>query len=155
MTQNRLLWIGAALLLFALVSAVFRLRLQQARARRKRDVEAPLASAPVQVPAVALRFDGASWLRVFGSTVAFHLRSIVREAPYLAISAIALVNQSVGIYFTSHPNESARWPVTSMIAPNIMSSTAAPRARPFPNRSLASRGEAFGIPERSTRAVWE
>jgi hypothetical protein len=121
MTQNRLLWIGVALLLFALVSAVFRLRLQQARARKTREVEAPAASAPVQVPAVALRFDGASWLRVFASTVVFHLRSIVREAPYLAISAIALVNQSVGIYFTSHPNESARWPVTSVIAPNIMS----------------------------------
>ena len=121
MLQNRLVWIGVAVLLFVLVSMVFRLRLQQARARRKGVAESAVTPATVPIPAVALSFDGASWLRVFRSSVTFHLRSIVREAPFLAISAIAIVNQTVGIYFTTHPNESARWPVTSMIAPNIMS----------------------------------
>ena len=45
MLQNRLLWIGVALALFALVAAVFRLRLQQARRRcRKKATRAATAA---------------------------------------------------------------------------------------------------------------
>jgi hypothetical protein len=49
----------------------------------------------------------------------FHFRSIVREAPFLAISLICVVNLTVGLWFTTHPGDSARWPVTSLLAPNI------------------------------------
>src|SRR5689334_18184714 len=121
--QNRLLWIAAALALFAFVAAVFRLRLQQRRAsvRKKKEIVAE----PVQVaatPAVALRYDRASWVRAFFSQIGFHLRSILREPPYLAISLICIINLMVGLWVQMRPQESARWPVTSSFAPVIANS---------------------------------
>lgn len=119
MLQNRLLWSAVGLALFGVVGLVFRLRLQHAGGRR-RKVVAKVARVPVPpVPVVALRDDASSWLRAFVSESVFHFRSIVREAPFLAISLICVVNLMIGMWYTSHPGDSARWPVTSILAPNI------------------------------------
>jgi ABC-2 type transport system permease protein len=119
MLQNRLLWSAIAIALFGVVSLVFRLRLQHAGGRkRKAGAKAARVAAP-PIPAVALRYDAASWMRAFVSESVFHFRSIVREAPFLAISLICVVNLMVGMWFTTHPGDSARWPVTSLLAPNI------------------------------------
>lgn len=120
MLQNRLLWIGIALALFGLVAAVFRLRLQQGVSLRRKAAVAK--SAPVVVPpipVVSLRYDGTAWRKALLSQSLFHLRSIVREAPFLAISVICAVNIMVGAWYTSHPGDSAIWPVTSAIAPQV------------------------------------
>src|SRR5262249_6415523 len=120
MMSNRLMWIAIALSIFGLVAALFRLRLQQAAGRaRKAARVAAQAPAPVPVPAVSLRYDAAAWRRAFVAQSLFHLRSIVREAPFLAISVIAIVNLSVGTWYATHPGDSARWPVTALIAPGI------------------------------------
>ena len=120
MIQNRLLWIVVAVALFAFVATVFRLRLQQAKASRrsrKTTVAAPVVVPPT--PVVALRYDRASWVRAFFSQSGFHLRSILREPPYLAISLICVVNLMVNLWFQMRPQESARWPVTSLFAPIV------------------------------------
>ena len=120
MMQNRLLWIGIALALFALVASLFRLRLQQGMSLRKKSARAETtrAAAP-PTPAVALRYDNGSWRKVLVSQSLFHLRSIVREPPFLAIAAICVLNLMVGAWYTSHPGDSVMWPVTSAIAPNV------------------------------------
>jgi ABC-2 type transport system permease protein len=118
--QNRLLWIGLALALFSLVTALFRLRLQHAGAPRKKGVaQAAAKHAAPAIPTVTLRYDGAAWRRAFVAQGMFHFRSIVREAPFLAISAICVINLMVGAWYTAHPGESAIWPVTSAIAPLV------------------------------------
>jgi ABC-2 type transport system permease protein len=119
MTSNRVMWIAVALGLFAIVAALFRLRLQQAGGKRKAERVARPAHAAVNVPVVSLRYDAAAWRRAFVAQSLFHLRSIVREAPFLAISVIAIVNLSVGTWYTAHPGDSARWPVTALVAPGI------------------------------------
>ena len=120
MMQNRLIWISVAIVLFAVVATVFRLRLQQGRASsrtRKATVAARVDVPPT--PVVALRYDRASWVRAFFSQIGFHLRSILGEPPYLAISLICVINLMVGLWFQMRPNESARWPVTSSFAPFV------------------------------------
>ena len=118
MLQNRLLWIAVSFALFILVAAVFRLRLQGQTALRKRKagrVEAvPIAAPPI--PVVTLRYDNAAWWRAFIEQGVFHFRSIVREAPFLAISAICVINSQVDLWYAAHPQDSARWPVTSVMA---------------------------------------
>lgn len=124
MMQNRMLWIGIAVALFAIVASLFRLRLQHGLSLRKKaakvEQDAPMA-API--PAVELRYDNAAWRRVLFTQSAFHLRSIVREAPFLAISLICVVNVMVGAWYASHPTDSVIWPVTSVIAPSVVGST--------------------------------
>jgi len=120
MANNRLLWIGIAVAIFALVAAVFRLRLQHGSARKRKKADAPSTErSPVPIPTVALRYDNAAWRRAFFHQSLFHLRSIVREAPFLAIAAIAVINLTVAAWYTTHPNDSARWPVTALVAPGI------------------------------------
>ena len=120
MIQNRLLWIAIALAIFGVVMALFRLRLQGTRSLRRKkpadDVPAtPHVSRPV--PEISLSYDNASWRRTLVSQSMFYLRSIVREAPFLAISTICVLNLMVGLWYTSHPQDSAIWPVTSALAP--------------------------------------
>src|SRR5262249_16863539 len=119
MMSNRVLWIALALGLFAIVAALFRLRLQQAGGKRKAERVAPPPRAAVTVPSVSLRYDAAAWRRAFVARSVFHRRSIVREAALLAISVIAIVNLSVGTWYTAHPGDSSRWPVTALVAPGI------------------------------------
>ncbi|HTE47643.1 MAG TPA: M1 family aminopeptidase [Gemmatimonadaceae bacterium] len=121
MLQNRLLWIAIAFALFGLVAAVFRLRLQGGGAGRKKkggEAESSVRAVLV-IPAVTLRYDSAAWWRTFFQQGLFHLRSIVREAPFLAISAICVLNTMVDLWYSSHPQDSARWPVTSMVATSV------------------------------------
>jgi hypothetical protein len=73
-------------------------------------------------PAVTLRYNTLAWVRAFFAQAGFHFRSIVREAPFLAISVICVINLMVGAWSTSHPGESAIWPVTSAIAPVVANS---------------------------------
>ncbi len=120
MLNNRLLWIGIAFAIFALVASVFHLRLQHAGARKRKKTAAPGAErAAAPMPTVALRYDNAAWRRAFVGQSLFHLRSIVREPPFLAIAVIAIVNLTIGNWYTTHPNDSARWPVTALVAPGI------------------------------------
>lgn len=123
MLQNRLLWIAIAFAIFGIVSAAFRLRLQGTSPLRwqkaRRTEPKTVRRAPSAVPTVSLAYDNAAWRRTLIAQSAFHVRSIVREAPYLAISAICILNLMVGLWYTSHPQESAIWPVTSALAPVV------------------------------------
>jgi len=121
--RNRLLWIAAALVLFAIVSALFRLRLQHSGKPRRKSVErAGAKTAVTPVPTVALAYDNASWLRTAGREAIFYFRSIVREAPFLAIAVICGVNTLVGAWYAAHPGDSAIWPVTSIIGTLVINS---------------------------------
>jgi len=122
--QNRLIWIAIALSLFALVLVLFRLRLQHdGRARRKaRGAAIAPAGAATPMPVVTLHYNTASWIRAFFAQSRFHFRSIIREAPFLAISVICVINLMVGAWYTAHPDDSAIWPVTSAIAPVVANS---------------------------------
>lgn len=118
MLENRLLWTAAGLALFGLVWAVFRLQLLQGGAGRVR-AKAETPPMPSTLPVVALRYDAAASRRAFRSQAAFHFRSIVREAPFLAMAVIGVLNMLVGLWYTSHPGDSVTWPVTSMLAPVV------------------------------------
>ena len=119
MLQNRLLWCAAALALFAAVVVVFRLRLAGGEGRKRRPAESSTPAAAVAMPAVSLRYDAGTWLGLLFAQARFHFRSIIREAPFLAISAIAVINLAVNSWYTAHPSDSARWPVTSSMAPGV------------------------------------
>jgi ABC-2 type transport system permease protein len=121
--QNRLIWITAAVVLFAIVSAMFRLRLQHARQLRRKTAEKGVATPTVKpIPVVALRYDTSSWLRTAARETLFYFRSIVREAPFLAIAVICGINTLVGAWYAAHPNDSAIWPVTSAIGTLVVGS---------------------------------
>ena len=122
--ENRLVWIVAAIVLFLLVAMVFRLRLQGEGPARKKKVAAVVETRNIvgELPLVTLRYDTKVWLRSLFSQALFHTRSIVREAPFLAISAIAVINVMVGVWFDAHPGDSERWPVTSLVAADISNS---------------------------------
>ncbi|HEU4537271.1 MAG TPA: hypothetical protein VFS00_24290, partial [Polyangiaceae bacterium] len=124
--QNRLLWGAVSLAIVAAVYAAFPMRLPgggRARARRDRPAEAP-AGAPARPPALAAvaprpRHDAAAHRTMFARAARFHFRSIVREAPFLAITFICLLNMIVSAWYSAHPRESATWPVTSTLAPLV------------------------------------
>jgi len=121
MLQNRLLWIAVASALFGLVALVFRLRLQHSAGKRRKTAEkVPPARAAAPIPTVAHRYDRSAWLRTALGESLFHFRSIIREAPFLAIAAIATINLMIGAWYTAHPNDSAIWPVTSAMAPLLL-----------------------------------
>ncbi len=46
----------------------------------------------------------------------------MREAPFLAITMICVVNTMVTTWYLGHPGESARWPVTTVVASNVSGS---------------------------------
>ncbi len=119
LVQNRLVWIAAGLLLFAIVFAFFKLRLQRSGRPRKAAEKRVEKAAVSPIPAVALRYDRGSWLGTAIRESIFYFRSIVREAPFLAISVISAINIMVGAWYTAHPTDSAIWPVTSAIAPLV------------------------------------
>src|SRR6478672_5007320 len=101
--QNRLLWIAIALALFALVMVLFRLRLQhggrgRTKAKRSASIVKPTA---YPTPVVHLHYDTVSWLRAFFAQSRFHFRSIIREAPFLAISVICVINLMVGAWYSA------------------------------------------------------
>ena len=76
----------------------------------------------IRLHVVHLHYDTVSWLRAFFAQSRFHFRSIIREAPFLAISVICVINLMVGAWYTAHPGESTIWPVTSAIAPVVANS---------------------------------
>ena len=117
--QNRLLWIAIALTLFAGVVAVFRVRLQGGRRARKAEARETPTAAAAPVPMVTLAYDRRSWIGVLWSDTRFHFRSIVREAPFLAIAVIAMADIMVTAWYAGHRGDSIRWPVTTLIASNI------------------------------------
>jgi hypothetical protein len=117
--QNRLLWIAIALTLFAAVVAVFRVRLQGGRRARKAEAGETRTAAAAPVPMVTLAYDRRSWIGVLWSDTRFHFRSIVREAPFLAIAVIAVADIMVSAWYAGHRGDSIRWPVTTLIASNI------------------------------------
>ncbi|HEU4534745.1 MAG TPA: hypothetical protein VFS00_11530, partial [Polyangiaceae bacterium] len=117
--QNRLLWTAAAGALFAAVYATFRLGLPAGPRAR------PPAASPAAPPAPpAARFptprhDGPALRAMFAVAARFHFRSIVREAPFLAIASICLMNLLGATWFRLHPLDSALWPVTATLGPII------------------------------------
>ncbi|HEU4405605.1 MAG TPA: M1 family aminopeptidase [Polyangiaceae bacterium] len=117
--ENRLIWLAVAGALFALVSATFRLRLAAGPrpAARPRSPDAPPAARPEVEPAV--RHDGAARLAMFAAALRLHLRSIVREAPFLAISFICVTNLVMASWFRMHRVDSVTWPVTATLAPLV------------------------------------
>jgi hypothetical protein len=121
---NRLIWIGVSLALFAVVAAVFRLRVQGGGGRRRRPDDAAAGTARLAslvIPAPTLRHDRSAWWRVALEQARFHFRFIVGEAPFLAISAIAALDLMVSAWYTSHPGDSVTWPVTASLIPALRS----------------------------------
>jgi ABC-2 type transport system permease protein len=121
LTENRALWLALALAIFAIVAVFFRLQLTTGTSRRLRR-EVMSSTVPLRMPVVVLRYDGRAWWRVLAAQARFHFRSIIREAPFQAIMVIGLVNTAIGLWYTSHPGESAHWPTTSEYAPQIIGS---------------------------------
>ncbi len=133
--QNRLVWVGASAALFAVVYAAFPMRLQGGRRGRAAKGEAAKgepAGAAKGGPAAAAgaveagawspparRYDAAAHRAMLGRVALFHFRSIVREAPFLAIAFICLVNLTVSAWHTARPRESVMWPVSSALAPLV------------------------------------
>ena len=121
--QNRLLWIAIALALFGLVMVLFRLRLQHGgRGRSKQKTRRCDAAGGVPNAGRAPSLRHPVGIRAFFAQSRFHFRSIIREAPFLAISVICVINLMVGAWYTAHPGESTIWPVTSAIAPVVANS---------------------------------
>jgi ABC-2 type transport system permease protein len=124
--ENRLLWAGAAVALFAVVYAAFPMRLPgggRAPARRGGPAEAPAPPPPpppaAAPPPAALRHDRAAHLAMFARAARFHLRAVVREAPFLAITFICFVNLLASAWYEAHPRDSVMWPVSSTLAPLV------------------------------------
>lgn len=122
---NRVLWIAIALALFGLVAAVFRMRLGGGRRVRRKpsDTAARAPQHVLSVPLVALRHDWWQWCRAALGQSAFHTRFIVKHAPFLAITAIAVANAMVSAWYTSHPGNAVTWPVTATLLPVLSDST--------------------------------
>ncbi|HEY4319805.1 MAG TPA: M1 family aminopeptidase [Gemmatimonadales bacterium] len=119
---NRLIWIAISLLLFGAVAAFFRLRLQQPRVSRKirEATRATPGAAPLNaVPIVTQVYRRSAWLRAVWSQARFQLRFVLREAPFLAITAIAVINIMISAWYQSHPGDSIRWPVTASLIPSL------------------------------------
>ncbi len=118
---NRGLWLAIAIGLFALVFALFRLRLQGdgGMAKKRRAAAAPAAAPAVAAatPRFALSFDRAMQWRQLLSLAAFHFRVIVREPVFLAVGAIGIINLVINAWYNVNQQDTVYWPVTATLAP--------------------------------------
>ncbi len=124
---NRGLWVAIAIGLFAMVYALFRLRLQGGGAgkRKRATVSEPSAPAPapaVTTPQFTLSFDRPANWRQLLSLAAFHFRVIVREPVFLAIMAIGVINLLINVWYTVNQQDTVYWPVTATLAPSAVQS---------------------------------
>ncbi|MEP6692322.1 MAG: M1 family aminopeptidase [Gemmatimonadaceae bacterium] len=130
MMLNRLVWLGAAVLLVAIAYASFRFDAAPRffGRRRKAQLAAPtddLAESRAGVaPALVLpdarrSFGGAASWRELASTTRFTFAGIVREIPFLAIATIGIVNVFMSAWFADSAYDNKLYPVTYNMAETI------------------------------------
>ena len=123
MLANRLLWLGVSVALLAVTFALFRFRVEPIRLwrrRRKPAVPEPVTSlAPLVVPSVTLEFGAAARRGQLLDSIRFTFRNIIREIPFRAIAAIAVVDTFVGSWYADRTFDTPTWPVTALIADSV------------------------------------
>jgi ABC-2 type transport system permease protein len=120
---NRLLWIGLAVVIFAVTVVVFRM---QVGARSRRKVERQ-ASSPVVVaervqlalPRVTQHFDFAASWRQFVTATRIEMRAIFKSTPYIIILLLAVLNTIGGATFSGRLFGTEVYPVTHMMVSAI------------------------------------
>jgi ABC-type transport system involved in multi-copper enzyme maturation permease subunit len=124
---NRGLWIGIALVLFIVTYFLFKFNVQGIGARKgkpantkasKKDThEAGLSG--LKLPESTQTFGTAiQWKQFFGMT-AFYARSMVREVPFLAISAIGILNLVSNASEADSIFGTSVWPVTYIMTEQL------------------------------------
>jgi hypothetical protein len=118
---NRLIWTGVAAALFGAVYAAYPMRPEAAARGRPGAPRAEPAAgpAPAAGPPPGVAHGGAARRAMWLVATRFHWRSIVREAPFLAISFVCLCNLAVSAWFRARPLDAAAWPVSSTMAPLV------------------------------------
>ena len=118
MLENRLLWLGVALVVMAITFAAFRFRSAPIMVRRKR-VELPKSesAAPTELIPAPQRFDGAAWRQQVASTARLSFWSIVRQVPFIAIVVIGIISLIVQAASVDTLYGDITWPLTyTMVA---------------------------------------
>jgi len=119
---NRLLWLGVSVAMLAATFALFRFRVEPIRLWRRRRPPArpPVQSpAPLAIPPVTLGFDGAAGRRQLLDSIRFTFRNVIREVPFRAIAAIAVVDTFVGSWYADRIFDTPTWPVTALVANTV------------------------------------
>lgn len=118
---NRLLWMGVGLVLLTVAFRLVRLE-KDAGLRWRRRSATP--SAPERFTPAAPRGDGhvprqyvapgvvAGWW----SVMRFHVRSLARSVPFLAIATIGMVNVIMSAWFSDRTGDDRVWPMSWLMA---------------------------------------
>lgn len=114
---NRGLWIGIALVIFTITFALFRFDVQGiGRKSGKRVKKAPVKSeaglSKLEVPSFTQSYAPSTRRKQFLNMTVFYLNSMVREVPFLAISAIGILNLVTNAAFADNLFGTTVWPVT-------------------------------------------
>jgi hypothetical protein len=118
---NRALWSGFGVLLLGIAFRFVRLEKEAAVGRRRKSstrsgsAMAPVA-AHVPVAMGALRIAPPSFVQAWWSVMAFHVQSLLRSVPFLAIAAIGFVNVSMSAWFADQTGANRSWPMSWLMA---------------------------------------
>ena len=111
---NRLLWLGVALILLGLTFVFFRMETAKVSGKKKKaSAENETAFAvTAALPKVSQRFDAATSVRQYFTTIGVETRSILKSLPFIVIMLLAVLNTFGGATFANRIFGTEFYPVT-------------------------------------------
>ncbi|MGH7468122.1 MAG: ABC transporter permease/M1 family aminopeptidase [Longimicrobiales bacterium] len=121
---NRLIWMGVSVLLLAATVVLFRFEAAPRRLGWRRRARAGVKSTappaqPSAAPAAAPDFGRSTPIHQLASMVRFSFLRIVRDIPFLAISAIGAIDLFMNSWYADQLYGVTVWPVTYTIAETV------------------------------------
>jgi ABC-2 type transport system permease protein len=114
---NRALWTGIGV---AMLLAAFRfVKLEKDAAvkpRRKAPPTSVASSAVVAVRPPAGRYGAPSFVAGWWSVTTFHVQSLLRSVPFLAIAAIGFINVVMSGWYADQNGQNRSWPMSWLMA---------------------------------------
>ncbi len=110
--HNRLLWVGIALVLFALAYVLFRFEAKGKKARKRRKLKkADVAPPAVHVP-VTPRHDRTTRWRQLGALTRFDMAYVFKSPAFVVLLVLGVLNSFGGLTSTIEANGVEYFPVT-------------------------------------------
>lgn len=124
MLYNRLLWLGISAGVVALTYQLFRFSTTNLNFRRKKNPVMTAAKkiaeySAISLPPTTLQFTLAMRMKQLAAVTTFHLRSIIKEIPFLAISIIGMITFFIGAVNADSLFGTTVYPVTYIMGESL------------------------------------
>jgi ABC-type transport system involved in multi-copper enzyme maturation permease subunit len=124
---NRALWAAVGAVMLAAAFRFVKLEKEAAVSSRRRAKRATPSAPPVRVASPTPRAAGRTYsppgiLAGWRSVTAFHVQSLLRSVPFLAIAAIGFINVMMSSWYADQNGQSRSWPMSWLMAESAVAS---------------------------------